>query len=102
MGGRRERAFSYVNRLHKFLYVLVYVFVTAIDCMARVFSFAASQSVDRSVCQSVCSFSRLLVHTDVQLNPDNSSLQGKSKKVRVIEGKISKKITWRGIEKGSS
>ena len=38
----------------------------------------------------------------VQLNPDNLNLQGKSNKVRVIEGKISKKITWRGIGKGSS
>ena len=44
----------------------------------------------------------------IQLNPDNSNLQGKSKKirvisgVRVIHGKISKKITWREIEKGSS
>ena len=64
-------------------------------------------------------------NTEIQLNPDNSNLQGKSKKVRVIEGKItvesqllepsrenrkrfelsrgsSKKITWRRIEKGSS
>ena len=39
---------------------------------------------------------------DLQWNPDNSNFQGKSKKVPVIEGKISKKITWRGIEKGSS
>ena len=38
----------------------------------------------------------------IQLNPYNSNLQGKSKTVRVIEGKISKKITWREIEKGSS
>ena len=38
----------------------------------------------------------------VQLNRDNSNLQEKSKKVRVIGGKISKKITLRGIEKGSS
>ena len=36
------------------------------------------------------------------MNPDNSNLQGKSTKVRVIEGKITKKITWREIEKGSS
>ena len=45
--------------------------------------------------------------SNLQLNPDNSNLQGKSKKVRVIgvqviKGKISKKITWRGIKKGSS
>ena len=38
----------------------------------------------------------------VQLNPDNLTLQGKSNKVRVIEGKIRKKITWRGIGKDSS
>ncbi len=38
----------------------------------------------------------------MQLNPDNSNLQGKSKKVRVIEGKISNKMTWKEIEKGSS
>ena len=37
-----------------------------------------------------------------ELNPDNSNLQGESKKVRVMEGKISKKMTWRGIKKGSS
>ena len=47
----------------------------------------------------------LLIH--VQLNPDNSNLQGKLKKVRVIgvqsmEGKINKKMTWRRIEKGLS
>ena len=34
-----------------------------------------------------------------ELNPDNSNLQGKSKKVRVIKGKISKNMTWMGIQK---
>ena len=45
-----------------------------------------------------------LLNTVLWLNPDNSNLQGKSKRfklsgVRVFDGKISKKLTWREIKK---
>ena len=41
----------------------------------------------------------VLLGKTLQLNPDNSNLQGKFKKVQVIGGKISKKITWRESKK---
>ena len=33
-----------------------------------------------------------IIAKDLQLNPDNSNRQGTSKEIRVIEGKVSKKI----------
>ena len=76
--------------------------VISVDVSTSVVVNVSIVSIVRFLCCNNNKKCSLKKKVSIQLNPDNSNLQGKSKMVRVIEGKIGKKMTWREIRKGSS